>query len=101
MGAEQHRQSVARENRCAVRGSRQTLLQALEDRSSRELRHELIFRRPPELNGSHQLETPGTRDVSRQASTLLARLSAQTLDDLRDGDRELLERTEKRARELA
>ncbi|MER6435832.1 hypothetical protein ABT275_05625 [Streptomyces sp. NPDC001185] len=101
VGAEQHRQSVARENRCAVRGSGQTRLQALEDRFPRELCHELIFRCPSELDGSHQLETPGTRGVSRQASILLAMLSAQSLDDVRDGDRELLDRTEKRARELA
>jgi hypothetical protein len=46
-------------------------------------------------------EAPGIRDVSGQAIVFLAGPTTRTLDDLRDGERELLDRAERRACELA
>lgn len=85
--------------------SRVTLDKMLRERDDRALFNEAIYtliRRDMTKSDQLQLfEALGIRDTSGQASVFLAGLSTQTLDDLRDGERELLARAEKRARELA
>ncbi|MFG3136149.1 hypothetical protein ACGFZA_07985 [Streptomyces sp. NPDC048211] len=84
--------------------SRVTLDKMLREREDRALFNEAIYtliRR--DMAGSDQVElfeALGIRDTSGQASVFLTGLSTQTLDDLREGERELLDRAKKRAREL-
>jgi len=85
--------------------SRVTLDKMLREREDRALFNEAIYtliRRDMIESDQVQLfEALGIRDTAGQASVLLAGLSTRTLDDLREGEQELLDRAEKRARELA
>lgn len=89
----------------ALHVSRPTLDKWLQERDDRALFNDAIYtlvrRDTSEQDQQMLLEALGIRDVSGQAGVLLAGLNTRTLDDLRDGERELLDRAEKRARELA
>lgn len=88
-----------------LRISRPTLDKWIQEQQDRALFNDAIYtliRRDMDKRDQEQLsEALGIRDTSGQAAVLLAGLSTHTLDDLRDGERELLDRAEKRARELA
>ncbi|MEU9470401.1 hypothetical protein AB0D78_28050 [Streptomyces avermitilis] len=85
--------------------SRPTLDKWLQDQKDRAMFNDAIYtlvRRDTSKADQEKLfQALGIRDTSGQASVFLAGLSTRTLDDLRDGERELLARAEKRARELA
>ncbi|MDX3183468.1 hypothetical protein PV334_19680 [Streptomyces sp. ME02-7008A-1] len=85
--------------------SRPTLDKWIQEQQDRALFNEAIYtliRRDMVKTDQMQLfEALGIRDTSGQASVFLAGLSTRTLDDLRDGEQKLLDRAEKRARELA
>ncbi|MER6601222.1 hypothetical protein [Streptomyces parvus] len=89
----------------ALQISRPTLDKWIQDRKDRALFNEAIYalirRDTSQTDQAMLFEALGVRDTSGQASAFLAGLSTRTLDDLRDGERELLDRAEKRARELA
>ncbi|HVL23253.1 MAG TPA: hypothetical protein VM450_04165 [Thermomicrobiales bacterium] len=89
----------------ALNISRPTLDKWIQDQQDRALFNEAIYtlvRRDTSKQDQEMLfQALGIRDVSAQASVFLAGLSTRTLDDLRDGERELIGRAEKRARELA
>lgn len=89
----------------ALKVSRPTLDKWLQEQQDRALFNDAIYtlvRRDMSKQDQAMLfEALGIRDTSSQASTFLAGLETRTLDDLRDGERELLARAEKRARELA
>ncbi|CAH9419464.1 hypothetical protein SGL43_06519 [Streptomyces globisporus] len=89
----------------ALQISRPTLDKWIQDRKDRALFNEVIYalirRDTSQTDQAMLFEALGIRDTSGQASAFLAGLSTRTLDDLRDGERELLDRAEKRARELA
>lgn len=89
----------------ALQISRPTLDKWLQDRNDRALLNEAIYtlirRDTSKEDQSMLFEALSIRDTSGQASTFLAGLETRTFDDLRDGERELLERAEKRARQLA
>lgn len=85
--------------------SRPTLDAWIREREDRALFNDAIYtlvRRDTSKQGQEMLfKVLGIRDTSAQASVFLAGLSTRTLDDLREGEQELLARAEKRARELA
>ncbi|GAA1888534.1 hypothetical protein GCM10009837_08000 [Streptomyces durmitorensis] len=85
--------------------SRPTLDKWMQDQRDRALFNDAIFtliRRDTSKSDQAMLfEALGIRDTSGQASVFLAGLGTRTLDDYRDGERELLERAEERARALA
>lgn len=85
--------------------SRPTLDKWIQEQQDRSLFNDAIYtlvRRDTSTQDQEMLfQALGIRDTSAQASVFLAGLSTRTLDDLRDGERELLDRAEKRARELA
>ncbi|MFM9589929.1 hypothetical protein ACKI1J_14600 [Streptomyces scabiei] len=85
--------------------SRPTLDKWLQDQKDRALLNDAIYtliRRDTSKADQEMLfEALGIRDTSAQADVFLAGLSTRTLDDLREGERELLDRAEKRARDLA
>lgn len=89
----------------SLRISRPTLDKWLQERADRSLFNDAIYtliRRDTSKADQEMLfQALGIRDTSAQASVFLAGLSSRTLDGLRDGERELLARAEKRARELA
>lgn len=89
----------------ALKVSRPTLDKWIQEQQDRALFNDAIYtvvrRDTSKADQEMLLEALGIRDTSGQASVFLAGLSTRTLDDLRDGERELLERAEKRARELA
>ncbi|MFD6656942.1 hypothetical protein ACFWEB_17580 [Streptomyces parvus] len=89
----------------ALQISRPTLDKWIQDRKDRALFNEAIYalirRDTSKTDQATLFEALGVRDTSGQASAFLAGLSTRTFDDLRDGERELLDRAEKRARELA
>lgn len=84
--------------------SRVTLDKMLRERDDRALFNEAIYtliRRDMSKSDQGELfEALGIRDTAGQAGVFLAGLSSRTLDDLRDGEQELVARAEKRAREL-
>ncbi|WP_432027478.1 hypothetical protein [Streptomyces sp. 1222.5] len=84
---------------------RMTVRKWTQDRKDRALFNDAIrtlIRRDTSNTDQEMLfQALGIRDTSGQASTFLAGLSTRTLDDLREGERELLARAEKRARELS
>lgn len=84
--------------------SRPTLDKWLQDQKDRALFNDAIYtltrRSTSKTDQSMLFEALGIRDTSGQASVFLAGLSTRMLDDLREGERELLDRAEKRAREL-
>lgn len=88
----------------ALKVSRPTLDKWIQEQADRALFNDAIFtlvRRDTSKQDQEMLfEALGIRDTSGQASVFLAGLSTRTLDDLRAGERELIERAEKRAREL-
>jgi transposase-like protein len=85
--------------------SRPTLDKWLQDKADRALFNDAIYtlvRRDTSKADQEMLfQALGIRDTSAQASVFLAGLSTRTLDDLREGEAELIARAEKRARELA
>ncbi|MGW5633964.1 hypothetical protein [Streptomyces sp. NPDC003832] len=89
----------------ALKVSRPTLDRWLQEQQDRALFNEAIYTlvRRDTSNADQEtlFQALGIRDTSAQASVFLAGLSTRTLHDLRDGERELLERAEKRARQLA
>jgi hypothetical protein len=89
----------------ALEMSRPTLDTWTRDQQDRALFNEAIYtliRRDTSKADQEKLyQALGIRDTAGQASTFLAGLSTRKLDDLRDGERDLLARAEKRARELA
>lgn len=89
----------------ALKVSRPTLDKWLQERADRSLFNDAIYtlvRRDTSKADQEMLfQALGIRDTSAQATVFLAALETRTLDDLRDGERELLDRAEKRARELA
>ncbi|MEV8523114.1 hypothetical protein AB0451_03000 [Streptomyces sp. NPDC052000] len=101
------RQNGAQKNEiaAALRISRPTLDKWIQEREDRSLLNDAIYtliRRDTSNTDQQTLfEALGIRDTSGQASVFLAGLSTSMLNDLRDGERELLEHAEKRARELA
>ncbi|MEV5944255.1 hypothetical protein, partial [Streptomyces sp. NPDC051994] len=101
------RQNGAQKNEiaAALHISRPTLDKWIQEREDRSLLNDAIYTliRRDTSNTDQQMlfDALGIRDTSGQASVFLAGLSTRALDDLRDGERELLERAEKRARELA
>ncbi|MDK1473587.1 transposase [Streptomyces sp. 549] len=84
--------------------SRPTLDKWMQEQADRSLFNDAIYtlvRRDTSQQGQEMLlQALGIRDTSAQAHVFLAGLSARALGDLRDGERELLDRAEKRAREL-
>lgn len=104
---EQARENGAQKNEIAATLgiSRPTLDKWLQEQEDRSLFNDAIYtlvRRDTSKQDQEMLfQALGIRDTSGQASVFLAGLSTRTLDDLRDGERELLVRAEKRARELA
>jgi hypothetical protein len=88
----------------ALQISRPTLDKWMQDRKDRALLNEAIYtlirRDTSNADQSMLFDALSLRDTSGQASTFLAGLETRTFDDYRDGERELLERAEKRAREL-
>lgn len=89
----------------ALQISRPTLDKWIQDRKDRALLNEAIYtlirRDTSKTDQSMLFDALSIRDTSGQASVFLAGLDMRTFDDYRDGERELLERAEKRARELA
>lgn len=89
----------------ALQISRPTLDKWLQDQADRALLNDAIYtlvrRNTSKESQEMLLQALGIRDTSGQASVLLAGLETRTLEDLRDGERELLDRAAKRARELA
>ncbi|MDX3324740.1 hypothetical protein PV405_08675 [Streptomyces sp. ME02-6979-3A] len=89
----------------ALRISRPTLDKWLQEQQDRALFNEAIYtlvrRDMSKTDQAMLFDALGIRDTSGQASAFLAGLTTRTLDDLRDGERELLDCAEKRARELA
>lgn len=89
----------------ALQISRPTLDKWLQDRKDRALLNEAIYtlirRDTSKTDQTMLFDALSLRDTSGQASVFLAGLDTRTFDDYRDGERELLERAEKRARELA
>lgn len=85
--------------------SRPTLDKWIQDQKDRSLFNDAIFtlvRRDTSKADQEMLfQALGIRDTSGQASAFLAGLSTRTLDDLREGEPELIARAKKRARELA
>lgn len=85
--------------------SRPTLDKWIQDRNDRALLNEAIYtlirRDTSKADQSMLFDALSLRDTSGQATTFLAGLETRTFDDYRDGERELLERAEKRARQLA
>ncbi|MEH0627820.1 hypothetical protein [Streptomyces stelliscabiei] len=89
----------------ALKVSRPTLDKWLQEQQDRALFNDAIYtlvRRDTSKADQEMLfRALGIRDTSAQASVFLAGLSTRTLDDLREGEQELISRAEKRARELA
>ncbi|MET8694670.1 hypothetical protein ABZV65_19255 [Streptomyces bauhiniae] len=85
--------------------SRPTLDKWLQDQKDRALFNDAIYtlvrRDTSKADQEILFQALGIRDTSGQAGVFLAGLSIRTVDDLREGERELLDRAEKRARELA
>jgi transposase-like protein len=84
--------------------SRPTLDKWIQEQKDRALFNDALYtlvRRDTSKQDQVTLfDALGIRDTSAQASVFLAGLSTRTLDDLRDGEQELIDRAEKRAREL-
>lgn len=84
--------------------SRPTLDKWLQEQIDRSLFNDAIYtlirRDTSEQDQSMLFEALSLRDTSGQAGVFLTGLEARTFDDYRDGERELLERAEKRAREI-
>lgn len=89
----------------ALQISRPTLDKWLQDRRDRALLNEAIYtlirRDTSKADQSMLFDALSLRDTSGQATAFLAGLETGTFDDYRDGEGELLERAEKRARQLA
>ncbi|MFF9309874.1 hypothetical protein ACF1BS_03095 [Streptomyces sp. NPDC014748] len=104
---EQARQTGAQKNDIAATLgiSRPTLDKWLQEQEDRSLFNDAIYtliRRDTSKQDQEMLfQALGIRDTSGQAAVFLAGLETRTLDDFREGERELLDRAEKRARELA
>jgi transposase-like protein len=85
--------------------SRPTLDKWIQEQADRSLFNDAIYtlvRRDMSKEDQGMLfQALGIRDTSAQASVFLAGLSTRTLDDLCEGEGELIARAEKRARELA
>ncbi|MEU1800916.1 helix-turn-helix domain-containing protein [Streptomyces sp. NPDC019937] len=84
--------------------SRPTLDKWLRDQEDRILFNDAIFtlirRGMPKSDQVMLSDALGIRDTSNQASTLLAALSVHALEELGVQERELVDRAEKRAREV-
>lgn len=85
--------------------SRPTLDKWIQDQTDRALFNDAIYtlirRDTSKTDQAMLFEALGIRDTSAQAGVFLAGLSTRTLDDLREGEQELIARAEKRARQVA
>ncbi|MEV5944850.1 hypothetical protein, partial [Streptomyces sp. NPDC051994] len=101
------RQNGAQKNEiaAALRISRPTLDKWMQERDDRSLFNDAIYtlirRDTSEQDQETLFEVLGIRDTSAQAAVFIAGLSTRTLRDLSAGERKLIDRAEKRARELA
>jgi transposase-like protein len=85
--------------------SRPTLDKWLQEQKDRALFNDAIYtlvrRDTSKADQAMLFEALGIRDTSAQAGVFLTGLETRTLEDLREGEQELLDCAKKRARELA